>query len=43
MDDFIKKFIDWTKLKIRLHLKNEIGIYFYEREVWWASLGVNIG
>lgn len=40
----LTKFIEWTKLKIRLHLKNEEEIvYFREREIWWVSLGVNVG
>lgn len=43
-DDLIKVFISWTKLKIRLHLKpDESCVYFDEREIWWSSLGVNIG
>lgn len=37
-----KRFIEWTKFKIRIHL-SEKEIYFREGEVWWASLGVNIG
>jgi len=23
--------------------KNEINIYFYEREIWWSAIGVNVG
>lgn len=42
-EEDIIKFVEWTKLKIRLHVKPASGIYFYEREIWWASLGVNIG
>jgi len=37
------KFVEWTKLKIRLHLKPDNNIYFFEREICWVSLGVNIG
>lgn len=38
------KFVTWTKLKIRIHLKPvESCVYFSEREIWWSSLGVNIG
>ncbi|MBU2544915.1 type II toxin-antitoxin system PemK/MazF family toxin [Patescibacteria group bacterium] len=43
MEDYLIKFIEWTKLKIRIHIKPEDKIYFHEREVWWASLGANIG
>lgn len=35
-------FVEWAKLKIRLDLKDK-GIMFGEREIWWASLGMNIG
>jgi len=42
MNKEIKNFFDWTKKKIRLHFK-PLAVYFHNREVWWASLGVNIG
>ncbi len=42
MQKEIEEFIDWTKIKIRLNLKTDL-VYFYEREIWWASLGFNIG
>ncbi len=39
----VEKFIKWAKLKLRIHIVSEIDFYFREREVWWCSLGVNIG
>lgn len=42
-DEHIKKIVDWTKLKVRLHLSRDHEVYFREKEVWWASLGANIG
>ena len=40
----IKDYIEWTKLKIRIHFsERESELYFKEREIWWASLGLNIG
>lgn len=42
MKEYILKFIEWTKLKIRINNKNEV-FYFHEREIWRASLGYNIG
>ncbi|MEX2410079.1 MAG: type II toxin-antitoxin system PemK/MazF family toxin [Candidatus Paceibacterota bacterium] len=36
-------FFKWNKLKIEINNKSKINFYFYEREVWWASLGKNIG
>jgi len=41
--EYIRQFIEWTKLKIRIHLSPEKELYFHEREIWWASLGINIG
>lgn len=35
-------FYTWTDLKIKIQQKETI-LYFREREVWWASLGANIG
>lgn len=35
--------VEWTKLKFRLHVKQNEIPYFREREVWWASLGMNVG
>lgn len=44
MEEDLTKFVTWTKLKIRIHLKpNESCVYFSEREIWWSGLGVNIG
>ena len=40
----LQKFVAWTKVKFRLHTKNDSKtVYFHEREIWWCSLGVNIG
>lgn len=36
-------FVEWTKLKLRLHLSGDEPVYFREKEIWWASLGANIG
>ncbi|MFW0862376.1 MAG: type II toxin-antitoxin system PemK/MazF family toxin [Candidatus Komeilibacteria bacterium] len=43
MEDYLNKFIEWTKLKIRIHIADEREVFFREKEIWWASLGVNIG
>ena len=39
----IIKFVQWTKLKVKMQTSDSRQIYFREREVWWASLGANIG
>lgn len=41
--DPIQKFITWTNRKITIHFENRPEFYVYEREVWWASLGENVG
>ena len=37
-----KDFDKWNKLKKKLHLRAE-EVLFHEREIWWCSLGLNIG
>ncbi|KKP33145.1 MAG: hypothetical protein A2312_02990 [Candidatus Staskawiczbacteria bacterium RIFOXYB2_FULL_32_9] len=37
-----KNFNEWNELKKKLHIRNE-EILFHEREIWWCSLGVNVG
>ena len=39
----ITQFTEWIKLKISLHTSDDIDYYFREREIWWASLGANVG
>lgn len=37
-----KDFDNWNKLKKHIHGENENRLY-HEREIWWCSLGVNVG
>ena len=37
-----KDFDSWSKEKKRIH-KEEINRQYHAREIWWCSLGVNIG
>ena len=37
-----KDFDTWNKHKKAVN-GTEITLYFYEREVWWATIGVNVG
>ncbi|OGF25051.1 hypothetical protein A2303_05510 [Candidatus Falkowbacteria bacterium RIFOXYB2_FULL_47_14] len=39
----LRRIIEWTKLKIRIESNENDIVYFKEREIWWASLGSNIG
>jgi len=42
-EDLIKYFAYWTKVKIKIHASEPVVRYFYERQIWWASIGANIG
>jgi mRNA interferase MazF len=39
----IKRFTEWIKLKERLHSSVKQPPLFNENEVWWCSLGENVG
>lgn len=40
----VQRFLTWTGRKIVLHFQEQSrSLYFSEGEVWWASLGENIG
>ena len=41
-NEFLKKFVIWTKLKVKIHL-SEPAVYPKVKEIWWVSLGQNIG
>jgi mRNA interferase MazF len=41
--NLVKRFLEWIQLKEKLHESNAKPPLFAEREVWWASLGENIG
>lgn len=36
-------FADWAKLKPRIHFSDAPTVFFRERQIWWASIGQNIG
>lgn len=38
-----KDFSNWIKLKEKLHKSTHQSPYFKEREIWWCSIGENIG
>ncbi len=44
MKRMIKEFDQWNKKKKLLNQReNHREIFFHEREVWWCSIGVNLG
>ena len=38
-----KDFNNWNENKKRINERDTAEVYFYEREVWWCSLGANVG
>ncbi|MEK9185129.1 MAG: type II toxin-antitoxin system PemK/MazF family toxin [Patescibacteria group bacterium] len=40
--EILKIFVSWTKLKVKIHL-SEREVYPKVREIWWTSIGQNIG
>ena len=38
----MKQFNKWNELKQKLNKENTVP-YFKEREIWWCSIGLNIG
>ncbi len=37
-----KAFNEWNKRKKQIHARDK-DVLFHEREIWWCSLGVNVG
>ena len=40
---FIKRFAEWIVLKEKLHDKQHEAPFVSEGEIWWASVGENVG
>ena len=38
-----KDFQKWHEIKSRIHNTDTIRPFFHEREIWWCSLGANVG
>lgn len=43
MDDFVQKYNKWNIKKQKINFSDNEGFYFQEGDVWWCSLGLNIG
>jgi PemK-like protein. len=39
----ITRLLDWSAKKVGIHLTERGAVYFEEREIWWVSLGENVG
>ena len=42
MVEDIKEFDKWNEKKKEIH-NHESNLFYHEREIWWCSLGVNVG
>ncbi|MCC7356244.1 MAG: type II toxin-antitoxin system PemK/MazF family toxin [Candidatus Doudnabacteria bacterium] len=42
LNELINWYLNWTKIKIKIQHSNRL-LYFKEREIWWTSIGANIG
>ena len=40
---FVKRFRAWHKLKVKINLSSNIPAGYKERDIWWVSIGHNIG
>lgn len=41
---YIKNFADWNNQKQKIDgYKSQSTLYIKEREVWWISIGINVG
>lgn len=38
-----KDFLNWHTKKSDIHNDTQSRVYFNEREIWWCSLGLNVG
>lgn len=44
MSEYVKDFDTWNKKKKETDAKlSDRNLYIHEREVWWSSIGVNVG
>ena len=42
-EKILRWFSEWAKLKPHIHFSDSEGIFPKKREIWWVSLGQNIG
>ena len=38
-----KDFDNWNNVKKKINNRNSDKVYYKEREIWWSSIGVNVG
>ena len=40
---YVKRFLEWISVKEKLHNQEHLPPLFKEGEIWWCSLGENVG
>lgn len=47
MDEEFKKilaeFVKWVKVKVRIHITDNLNLSYKQRDIWWANVGLNVG
>ncbi|MFA4975241.1 MAG: type II toxin-antitoxin system PemK/MazF family toxin [Candidatus Paceibacterota bacterium] len=47
MDEEFKKilaeFVKWVKVKVRIHIADNLNLSYKQRDIWWANVGLNVG
>ncbi len=41
--EFLKEFVEWIKVKTKIHISDNSFLSYKQREIWWANVGLNIG
>lgn len=41
--EILARLVRWTKVKFRLATSESEPVFFHEREMWWGSIGANVG
>ena len=43
MGDILALIVDWTRIKLRLQVRQPKPVHYREREIWWVHVGANLG
>ncbi len=41
-EEYFKDFDNWNRIKQKIDKKDR-NLFYYEKEIWWVSMGVNVG
>jgi len=43
LKEYLRPFVDWIKVKAKIHIKEDEFLDFKVRQIWWANVGLNVG